>query len=330
MADGTGRGLSEDALRRARASNLIDYLMGLGLEPAGPIRGTRAMFRSPLREDKHASFSVTEKDGVWVWYDFGTGAHGDGIAFVMAYHGVSFQEAVERLSGERLEPLSRRMPTAPPVADRSDQDKIKEVQTLYRKLRLRQTPEDAAAIEAYFARYAMPVHPGVQGVILTWNGIRYLGIPLPNLRRLRGLECRAIDPETSEAKRRITLGKKTLWVMKRESGILLITESVMDSLAGDHLYPDWKFTLVALNGIANVEKVTGLVTQLTPRKVYLALDNDADQTKGPAAEQRAAELLTAQGVPVHYIRAHHKYGVKDLGALWRHLQTIPQNQEASA
>lgn len=328
------RAAFDDALRRARSVNLVEYLIGLGHQPAGPVRPHRTMFHSPLRVDRHPSFAVSAQGGTWLWYDFGTGEHGDVIEFAMRYHGLSFKEAVERLSGERVAPVAPPAvsePPAAPAAPSDDLDKVEEVRALWRRAKLRQTPEDTAALTAYFERYRLtPVPPELHAVLLTWSGVRYVAIPIPHLQRMRGLECRALDPEAvPEGRRRITLGKKTLWVWRRDSPHLLVTESIMDSLSGDRLYPDRGWSLAALNGIANVEKLTGLVQALRPKAVHLALDNDPDPEKGPAAERRAQALLAEAGVPVHLIRVHHAHGVKDLGALWRALAGSAPNSAAA-
>jgi hypothetical protein len=293
------------------------------------------MFHSPLRIDRNPSFAVSEKDGVWGWYDFGTGDHGDGIDFVMRLRGLGFREAVEELAGERALPATRTIPvrsTQGYVPDKPG--KIAEARALYRDAWLRTGEPERAMMAEYFARYKLPLYPELHAVLLTWMGVCYVAIPTPNLAQMRGLECRALDPAVAgEDRRRRTFGRKTLWVLKRDSGRILVTESIVDSLAGDQLYPGWNFTLVALNGIANVEKLSGLAAQLNPKGVWLAFDNDKEQPelKGPGAEKRAAELLASKGIEVHHIRQHHAYGVKDLGALWPILaaqQEQPQAQGA--
>ncbi|MEW6545039.1 MAG: CHC2 zinc finger domain-containing protein [Nitrospirota bacterium] len=322
MADRKRESVSDEMIRQARSRNLIDYLISLGHAPATQVKGSKAMFRSPLRVDRNPSFSVCERHGAWVWYDFGTKEHGDVIAFAMQYHGWTFAEAVAHLAGAC--PVRSRRPPSPPQPVEPDQSvtgKIEEVRALYRQTKLAQTAEDQAAIVAYFTeRYRLPVYPELNAVVLRWKETRYLAIPIPNLKHLRGLECRALQPDqTPETWRRITLGRKTLWVLQRGSPAVLVTESVVDTLAGDRLYPDWRFTLVALNGIANWDKLEGLMEQIKPKAVWLALDNDADVSKGPATERLIADRLTSKGIDVRYVRQHYAYGVKDLGALWRRL-----------
>jgi hypothetical protein len=308
----------KELVQQARTTNLIEYLMRLGHHPVGPVK-RRAMFHSPLRVDNNPSFTVNEKDGIWVWYDFGTGDHGDGIAFVMRYRGLDFREAVEELTGQRAQLAPVLAPKLDRTPDKTRLEKTMDVRALYRSARLRTGDAERARISEYFARYQLPLYPELEAAVLTWQGIPYVAIPIPNFPRLRGLECRALDPKVAgEDCRRRTFGQKTLWVLKRDAGRMLVTESIVDSIAGDQLYPDWTFTLVALNGVANVEKLDGLATQLKPKAVWLALDNDKErpELKGPGAEKRAAELLAAKGVEVHHIHQHHAYGVKDLGALW--------------
>lgn len=325
----------EEIVRLARQVNLVDYLMQLGHAPVGALRADRAMFHSPLRTDRHPSFAVSERQGTWRWYDFGTGEHGDVIDFAMRYHGLSFREAVDRLGGScvaRAPQPTRSVVEARSAHARADKDKIEEVRALWRQAKLRQTAEDAEALAAYFDRYRLaPMPPDLHAVVLAWKGVRYVAIPIPDLRRIRGLECRALEPEAvPDDRRRITLGKKTLWVWRRDGPLMLVTESIMDSLSGDRLYPDRKWTLVALNGIANVGRLPAVVGRLKPKAVWLALDNDPDPAKGPAAERLAREQLVGAGVDVRVIRAHHAHRVKDLGALWRALADQPAAAAAGA
>jgi len=58
---------------------------GLHLKPG------ENLIRSPLREERHASFSVNTHTGLW--HDFGTGQGGDTISFVMLKYGMPFPEA---------------------------------------------------------------------------------------------------------------------------------------------------------------------------------------------------------------------------------------------
>ena len=86
-------------LTRARQVDLIAYLSAHGHQPVYH-RRHKALFHSPLREDRHPSFSVRYADGAWKWCDFGTGDHGDGIDLVMQLKQVDFQSAVRLLVGE--------------------------------------------------------------------------------------------------------------------------------------------------------------------------------------------------------------------------------------
>jgi hypothetical protein len=58
--------------------------------------GRKKMIRSPLREEKTASFSIHD-DGK-KFYDFGSGAHGDVIDLEMELTGCSKAEAIEKLA----------------------------------------------------------------------------------------------------------------------------------------------------------------------------------------------------------------------------------------
>lgn len=58
----------------------------------------------PFHGEKSASFTVVEHKGDHGFYHcHGCGAHGDHIAWLMAYHHIEFKLAYEQLSGERVE-----------------------------------------------------------------------------------------------------------------------------------------------------------------------------------------------------------------------------------
>ncbi|MEP4532672.1 MAG: AAA family ATPase [Cyclobacteriaceae bacterium] len=53
---------------------------------------------SPLREDKHPSFSIFKDDqGIYRWKDFATDQSGDAIDFTMVYFGVDYPSAVSKI-----------------------------------------------------------------------------------------------------------------------------------------------------------------------------------------------------------------------------------------
>jgi len=93
----------------ARQIDLVDYLAALGFRPQ-QIRGTDYWYRSPLREEKTASFKVNRKKNIY--YDHGTGEGGTIIDFGVRYFKCSIADFLNRLSTyQSIESLSFHPPT---------------------------------------------------------------------------------------------------------------------------------------------------------------------------------------------------------------------------
>ena len=75
--------------------SIVDMLARSGIEPVS-VRGTRAMYRSPLRQDANPSFAVdTEKN---LWKDHGSGEGGSIIDLYMKLNDLSYTDAIRLLS----------------------------------------------------------------------------------------------------------------------------------------------------------------------------------------------------------------------------------------
>lgn len=83
-------------LSQAKAIDIVTYLSSLGFAPA-KISGNNYWFRSPLREEKTASFKVDRKQNIW--YDHGTGVGGTLIDFGIRYHNCTIRELLQKLNG---------------------------------------------------------------------------------------------------------------------------------------------------------------------------------------------------------------------------------------
>jgi hypothetical protein len=112
----------------------------------------------------------------------------------------------------------------------------------------------------------------------------YIGIPVPFPEKIRGLEYRELRGE-----RKKTLGRKTLWVLKRDTSRVLVAESILDALAGEVVLNDDKITLCSTNGICNMEKIGKLLDQHMPKKIFFALDNGDPAQK---VQQRILRLAS--------------------------------------
>lgn len=329
--------LDATLLAKARQVDLIEYLQAHGHEPVY-IRRQKGTFHSPLREDRNPSFSVTYKDDAWKWVDFGTGQHGDGIDLLMKLHAIDFQSAVTVLLKRPVEPVSQHLTTSPYVMT------PRTVRRIYFKWKDQMTAEQEFMIRQYFLSRQLAFPEGL-GLIYIERQVNHAGLTLPFVgipcpsgqpRLMTSLECRALDDQSLDKQsRRRTLGDKALWVVRRPASGILVTESILDCLAGNQLLQN-RTSLCALNSTNNIDRLVPCLEQLRPTTVYLALDHDtqpqsAHTDPGPAAQQRATQQLVEAGFRVVEVRHHVHAGVKDLHKLLcRNPAPIPLEQLEAA
>lgn len=322
--------LDHALLSRARQVDLIAYLHTCGHQPAYA-RKNKALFHSPLRQDRHPSFSVFYKDGAWKWIDYGTGEHGDGIDLVMQLTGLEFQTAVNELLGRWQD-----APINPALESPCRAYSRREIRRLYHGYQAAMTAEHHFCLQHYFLQREIAFPQGLGLIYLTLrvhgDGTRvpYVGIPVPSPQPhlMTGIECRALDDHTIDKQyARRTLGDKTLWIVRRPASRILVTESILDCLAGNQLLQN-RTSLCALNSVNTIDQLVPCMQQLRPGTIYLALDNDPECTSststarrrsppGPAAQEKAADALVRAGFRVVEVMQHRDAGVKDLHKLLR-------------
>lgn len=277
----------------------------LGLAPKSKAGG-RVTFCSPFREEREPSFTVSYYHGKWRWRDWG-GAdddHGDIIALVERLWKVDFKEAMRLLLSEEYPPGYFK--TENRKEEMTREQKIAYASKIYlTTLKV----NDITTVVAYFEGKGVCYHPQMGSSLYTnfRDKTVYVATPIPSPARIRGLECREL-----KGTGRKTLGVKTLWVLKRDVKKVLVTESILDSLAGEILLKDTAMSLCALNTAANVGKLEGFFSQYTPENVLLALDNDA---AGQQATAKALEILKGKRIRALLVKDHIRAGVKDLHKL---------------
>lgn len=79
----------------ARNYDMVDYLSGLGIEPA-KIRGNDFWYHSPLHRERTPSFKINRKMNRW--FDFGEGLGGNLIDFAIRYNNCTVSEFLQMLS----------------------------------------------------------------------------------------------------------------------------------------------------------------------------------------------------------------------------------------
>lgn len=281
--------IDEEKLRLARTVDLPAFLEEeMGLVPVS-IEGSGRFYLSPLGNEKTPSFHVSYKDGVWLWFDhrIAEKAGGDGIALLRRL-GYSFKESVERLAGfsgysdRAITALEKRMPQSRDIRkDNLEGKTVKLEKALYAREFYARLPDSGSTVERYFIDRGLAYHPeiGARLYVDFKNSTKYLATPVPYPSEIRGIELREHFPAHMELsadfrKKRKCYGVKSLWVFKRDPKRLLVTESILDSIAGEKLFSMPEATLVALNGVGQAAEIERLLKYVKPQEAFVALDND--------------------------------------------------------
>lgn len=283
---------------RARKVSMMDLLLKLGF--TWKEGQSRVSLRSPLRKESTPSFFVFKNTNTW--YDFGADEGGDTIKFIMDLEQCEFQEAVRKLCDGNFSTCDVQKSSLEELK-RERIRKISEANSLYEAAN--KTTDDLF-IRRFFKENAVMYYPEIGSVTLQYNGETYLAIPCPFPGRVQSLECRSFSGE------RKTFGRKIPWLLKRDTREFLVTESILDSLAGDVYFGCPSFSLCGLNGTSNVKWLEKIIEAYSPRKMLLALDNDS---AGKEATEKAKEILKGKKVKIEMVKDHIKAEVKDLHKL---------------
>ncbi len=277
----------------------------LNLKPQGRSGGITYYF-SPLRRENKPSFTIECYRGEWRWRDWGGDDEdrGDIIELVERVHRVNFLDALRIL-------LSKEYPAAyyerEAETEKHDRHaKIAYARRLYTKL-LKVNSIDT--ISAYFRERGVAYHFPI-GCAL-YNDFRekriYLATPVPTPWNLTALECRELKGDG-----RKTLGAGSLWFFERDQRRILITESILDCLAGEIVLDDREISLCALNSAAYVNQLGDFLKEHDPDEVWLATDNDRP---GMTARDKAIEMISRTKAQIVLVEDHFRAGVKDLHRL---------------
>ncbi len=97
----------------AKKMDLVNYLFSLGHQPV-KIRGNDYWYRSPLRNEKTASFKVNRK--LNVWYDHSLQKGGNLIDFGILFHRCSISELLQKLVPQNTVSFQSPKPFDPPAS----------------------------------------------------------------------------------------------------------------------------------------------------------------------------------------------------------------------
>lgn len=277
----------------------------VGLKPRGR-SGAITYYLSPLRSESKPSFTVECYKGEWRWRDWGGDEtdRGDIIELVKHLHNIDFPEALKMLLSKEFPAEYYRREAETEKRDR--EAKIAYARRLYMRL-LKVNSIDA--ITSYFRERGVTYHFPI-GCAL-YNDFRekriYLATPVPTPWNLTALECREIKGDG-----RKTLGAGSLWFLERDPRRILITESILDCLAGEIVLDDREISLCSLNSAAYVNQLAYFLKEHDPDEVWLATDNDRP---GMTARDKAIETISRTRAQIVLVEDHFRAGVKDLHKL---------------
>lgn len=106
-------------IEQAKKLDMVDYLSSLNHQPTR-VSHPNYWYRSPLREEKTASFKVNRKINAWI--DFPTNEGGNLVDFGVRYFKCTVSEFLEKLSGVSG-PIVSRQNQSPPADQASDESK---------------------------------------------------------------------------------------------------------------------------------------------------------------------------------------------------------------
>jgi len=271
-------------------------------------KALRGNLSSPFRHESNPSFSVSYYNGEWRWKDWGepdeSKSTGDIISLVQLVYNVTFIDAMKYLMKYEFPAEIYKREKELEEVDKTE--KVEFVRKLYFTSLL--PNNNITEVNSYFSNMGVNYYPEMGSVIRVdfKEKISQIITPLPNPQKLRGLEYRGIGKKV-----RKTLGIAALWFLARDTKRMLITESILDSMAGEIILDDYSLSLVALNGVGNVGKLVHLVGQYRPEEVYLALDDDEPGRKS-CDEAMKIIAKTTPATAMYIVEDHKKAGAKDL------------------
>jgi len=324
--------IKEEALEFARRVDLPSFLENeMRFVPVNTKRNER-FYCSPFRSEKSASLHISYKDGSWIWYDHGSAERngGDAIALLRCM-GYSFIDAVGKLAsfegfrgavstGIKAPYVRRKTKRQNHNSVSSFQDNLtkKVEKALFTRKVYARLPQTSLIVEKYFLDRGLQYYPeiGARLFIDFKNSLKFIAFPIPSPLSMRGLELReaiSADMELSldEGKQRKCYGVKTLWVLRRSSEKVLITESIMDALAGEVLFACSDATLIALNGVGQAREIERMLDKsgLNPKEALLVLDNDGP---GKEATSLVKRILMSRHVKVSVPALSEKDPLREL------------------
>jgi len=290
-----GLGKKKMTCREARELDIVDFLAGQGIRPV-KIRGNDYWYRSPIREERTASFKVNRK--INRWFDFGEGVGGNLVDLGIRSYQCTVNKFLEILAGTALPDTCRKKRRQIPDPPRI---KVEEIATL-----------SSPYLLAYLQNRSIPLTIAQQylhEVQFRWKDKRYYALGFKN--DSGGWELRNTFYKSS-------ISPKGLTHINRGNSRLAVFEGFFDFLSylvliGDSAEP---IDFLILNSLSFFESSRELMEGY--REVQLFLDNDK------AGRGKSAYATGLSGI--YQSRSSAYSGYKDLND---YLRKIPLKEQPS-
>lgn len=267
-------------ITQAKSIPLIDLLRQLGYEPSQSKRGGAELwYRSPLREEKDASFHITVQRNIW--FDFGLGKGGNILDFVMEHEHTDLSGALrflDRVWGGGVSVRPQRKPSVQKATPSSSLSFIRCSTSLSPAIREYLTGR--RIVWDQVSRFA-------DEVIFRVKDREQFALGMKN--QSGGWELRSSIFKGCIAPKDISVFQST------DAPFLSIFEGMFDffsMICWQHPKPI-QGTVVILHSTANIEKVKPMLTADSSfEKVYTFFDND------DTGQRVGEQLLTMTSIPI--------------------------------
>lgn len=280
-------------IKEANAIDMVSYLSVMGFVLAKS-KGINYWYYSPFREETEPSFKVNQRRNQW--YDFGEGAGGNLLDFILRFENISITEALKRL--EQHKHLSA------PAVDNLPADPVIEILSVH-------AVSSPALIHYYQSRrIAMEIADQYLQEVRYKNGEKnYYALGFKN--DAGGYELRTRYFKGSSHPKSSTL-------VKNQADALAVFEGFFDFLSYCTINQNQPAPLrdfLVLNSTSFFEMQ--LPNMQVYQRVHLYLDNDKTGTK--------CTTLALQKSPRQFTDERSLYaGYKDLSEWHQHIGTAPK------
>ncbi|ANI89396.1 hypothetical protein A9P82_08875 [Arachidicoccus ginsenosidimutans] len=242
-------------IQSAKQISLVELLAELHFQPA-KIRGNDYWYRSPLREERTASFKVNRQKNIW--YDFGTGEGGNIINFGVRFYHCNVSQLLDILGSKVFSFHPQNVQRQNPVAQTQPAFNAKEIRDI-------QSPQLIQYIQSRGIKLKT-AQQFCKEVVLYNKKTNAEFVLLCLQNNSGGWELNAPNFKSCIAPKDYTF-------FNDDQSSVAVTEGVFDFLSAvQEKFISKQSNWLVLNSLSMAEKVKPILLQHD--KVFLLLDND--------------------------------------------------------